>query len=853
MAINLNLDKYGAQFNAFVNFAQSANDENTLACIGGGALLDPDGKPRTIVAKTDDDRIKSLWKNQFFSRNDNQERLNNAVRDLFKETVFKVCGAKSFRDLPQAVRDVMKEKDYGADGGHPLSVRRILAVTNAIKAIAGEEPVNTTVSMEKASQFVDGAVAYVSNARADYKAMREKCYPVDMLDKFYKLDEKAEVNLTGDQRSMAARLVSTHGAGLVDGTLRILANFTVGAIAGGRYADENALSEAVSSVAGKLRSVRSFGPGDARVAELNTKMENHFQSLFTRTMSNKHSFDSDGFCLLFKTSFDNYSITVDGEKFVIDSDRKQRQPLMEKLGGLVKQPEHRSAITTLITTYVRSFTESILGRKHPDVEGCDDPNIDNAKGRNLLLGYRKDIDCVSRSFADPEFTLTLSDDKKSAVLFLRQSTKFKLHNDKADVFDLDQSVIGRAHLDIKFELDLSDPHDPTLVKTSISQTIDAGEGVPAKAPEEDDNPIIDNNINAGKGGLNDKIEENPDRVSIIEINDNVQDPEDDDPADFYANRGLGNPLEEAHNMGEENDNKIVEDKKPEVKAEDEKKPEIKIVEEKKKVDANPIIEIEDDVHDPEDIDPADFYVDKGQSNPDELFDVLNEANKDIKENDNKIVEDKKPEIKPNDEKKPEIKPVEAKKPEVKANDNIKPEVKPEGEKASPVALVKLYGQKKPHYGNIVLDVATATVNAAKGKVYKDELRAISDEEFYDLREKANEVDVSHILGIVSNDPIKVCWNLVHYREKASAKFDSLYPAEKDKDPPIMREIRRNLFMNLALDHVPTANLSAAAFTLKVNNKRLINVNKEQETLNRLYPGFHLKAKSWDIRTPLKLS
>ena len=294
-------------------------------------------------------------------------------------------------------------------------------------------------------------------------------------------------------------------------------------------------------------------------------------------------------------------------------------------------------------------------------------------------------------------------------------------------------------------------------------------------------------------------------------------------------------------MGEENDNKIVEEKKPEVKPKDEKKPdakivedkkpEIKIVEEKKVVDANPIIEIEDDVHDPEDIDPADFYVDKGQSNPDELFDVLNEANKDIKENDNKIVEDKKP--------------------EVKANDNIKPEVKPEGEKASPVALVKLYGQKKPYYGNLVLDVATATVNAVKGKVYKEELRVISDEEFYDLREKANEVDVSHILGIVSNDPIKVCWNLVHYREKASAKFDSLYPAEKDKDPPIMREIRRNLFMNLALDHVPTANLSAAAFTLKVNNKRLIHVNKEQETLNRLYPGFHLKAPTLDIRTSFK--
>ena len=850
MAINLNLDKYGAQFNAFVNFAQSANDENTLACIGGGALLDPDGKPRTIVAKTDDDRIKSLWKNQFFSRNDNQERLNNAVRDLFKETVFKVCGAKSFRDLPQAVRDVMKEKDYGADGGHPLSVRRILAVTNAIKAIAGEEPVNTTVSMEKASQFVDGAVAYVSNARADYKAYREAKFQETIAALKIDPNEKTEVELTDDQRGMAARQVSAHGAGLTDGALRLLANYTVTAIAIGKYAGEDELSAGLADLAKTLKSVRTFQADDPKMSQLNAKLNGYWQDLLEVRMQNNHNF-FDGVAGLFSQ---NYTMTIGGEKFVKGESQQSNATPKSKLMELVKNPEHRKAISAFMSLDVDNAFSAILrnGKGFATNNYENGVDVKNVKGFNNILRGIQD-DNVKSSNDDVEFTLTLSDDGKKATVTARQSTKLEVYKPGEKAFGLSQAAIGKANLELSFEFDLSDSHKATLVKTGISQTIDAGEGVPAKAPEEDDNPIIENNVNAGKGGLNDKIEENPDRVSIIEINDNVQDPEDDDPADFYANRGLGNPLEEAHNMGEENDNKIVEDKKPEVKAEDEKKPEIKIVEEKKKVDANPIIEIEDDVHDPEDIDPADFYVDKGQSNPDELFDVLNEANKDIKENDNKIVEDKKPEIKPNDEKKPEIKPVEAKKPEVKANDNIKPEVKPEGEKASPVALVKLYGQKKPYYGNLVLDVATATVNAVKGKVYKEELRVISDEEFYDLREKANEVDVSHILGIVSNDPIKVCWNLVHYREKASAKFDSLYPAEKDKDPPIMREIRRNLFMNLALDHVPTANLSAAAFTLKVNNKRLINVNKEQETLNRLYPGFHLKAKSWDIRTPLKLS
>lgn len=129
-------------FRAFVNFANAnANNADTLACIQGdapGGLLDPDGKARTIVAKTDDDRIKSLRKNQFFNRNDDQKALNNSVRDLFKETVLKVCGVDDIDKLPPSVLAVMRKGDYGVNGGHPLSVRRILAVTSAIKALADE-------------------------------------------------------------------------------------------------------------------------------------------------------------------------------------------------------------------------------------------------------------------------------------------------------------------------------------------------------------------------------------------------------------------------------------------------------------------------------------------------------------------------------------------------------------------------------------------------------------------------------------------------------------------------------------------------------------------------------------------
>jgi len=175
MAINLNLPTYGDQFRAFVVFAkENANNEDALACIGGSALLDPDGKPRSIVAKNDGDKIKSLWKNQFFGRTGDQARLNDSVRDLFKETVFKVCGAKNFNELPPAVRDVMKEGDYKVDGGHPLSARRIRAVTQAIQMAAVQEEVNKSVKPAKAGELVDGALTYINGVGKNKYGRRRK-------------------------------------------------------------------------------------------------------------------------------------------------------------------------------------------------------------------------------------------------------------------------------------------------------------------------------------------------------------------------------------------------------------------------------------------------------------------------------------------------------------------------------------------------------------------------------------------------------------------------------------------------------------------------------------------------------
>ena len=132
MAINLNVDKFGAQFSAFVEFASRQKDQNFIACIEGQkpglGLAAPDGRPRNIAAK-EWDGYAQFW------RGKDSRTVNNEVRALFLRTILGVCGVKRVEDLPPGVRAVLKADDY--DGkGHPLTVRRIRAVTEAVKSAA---------------------------------------------------------------------------------------------------------------------------------------------------------------------------------------------------------------------------------------------------------------------------------------------------------------------------------------------------------------------------------------------------------------------------------------------------------------------------------------------------------------------------------------------------------------------------------------------------------------------------------------------------------------------------------------------------------------------------------------------
>ena len=105
MAINLNIEKYGAQFQMFAAFAAQHQNPDFVARVErlelGQPLIGQDGAARRIVAK-DWDGSGQIW------RRKGSRDVNNEIRTLFMQTILAVCGVKSKEELPPSVRDVFR-------------------------------------------------------------------------------------------------------------------------------------------------------------------------------------------------------------------------------------------------------------------------------------------------------------------------------------------------------------------------------------------------------------------------------------------------------------------------------------------------------------------------------------------------------------------------------------------------------------------------------------------------------------------------------------------------------------------------------------------------------------------------
>ena len=252
MAIQVNLND--AQFRAFTQFAANVSDKGTVLKADDNPLTALDGTPRKIVAKGYDG-YGHFW------RDDASKGINNDIRKLFKDTVLRMFGATDVQDLPKDVRDAMKTGDY--DKGKPLTARRIIAVSKAIANVV--DPVNKSVSFEKAEGLVDDALKFINGKGRNSKV--------------------GEAKLNAEQHAKAADLVSRLGRGMTDTCLKIYTNYVVLAIASGAFKDGNKVNEIAQQMSQELKNVRNFTPGDVRFAKFDAKLTEYWQSTLEEQMS----------------------------------------------------------------------------------------------------------------------------------------------------------------------------------------------------------------------------------------------------------------------------------------------------------------------------------------------------------------------------------------------------------------------------------------------------------------------------------------------------------------------------------------------------------------------------------------
>ena len=444
MATQVNLND--AQFRAFTQFAASVSDKGTVLKANDNPLTASDGTPRKIVAKGYDG-YGHIWRKQ------PSKDINNDVRTLFRDTVLRMFGVNDVQNLPDDVKTAMKTGDY--DKGKPLTARRIIAVSKAIAKVV--DPVNKSVSMQKAEGLVDDSLKFI-NGKGKNPKVRDAV-------------------LTDEQRTKAASLVSSLGMGMTDTCLKIFSNYVVLSIACGCF-QGNKVDEIVQQMSQELKNVRNFTPGDVRFAKLDAKLTEYWQSTLEEQMSKEKlkKYDDEGLFESFKGDAFRASFTIAGEGFNLDDQRSDE--MIDKFKETIPNIQHRKAISTFMSQLSGNvYVAFAIGANPPPTLKFKNLDMTSAKGYDMLFTP----DTTHNPLFEPnlltlasnlQYTLEVSDNGTKAKVTAHYSGNLKFGIDGSD--ECSHNVTGTYAYETEFEFDLSDENEAKLTGTHFSQKL----GVP---------------------------------------------------------------------------------------------------------------------------------------------------------------------------------------------------------------------------------------------------------------------------------------------------------------------------------------------------------------------------------------
>ena len=362
-------------------------------------------------------------------------------------------GVNDVQDLPDDVKTAMKTGDY--DKGKPLTARRIIAVSKAIAKVV--EPVNKSVSIEKAEGLVDDALTFINGKGKNPKV--------------------GDAKLDAGQHARAADLVSRLGRGMTDTCLKIFSNYVVLTIACGSFKG-NKVDEIVQQMSQELKNVRNFTPGDVRFAKLDAKLTEYWQSVLEEQMSKEklNMYDDEGLFDSFKGDAFRASFTIAGEGFNLDDQRSDE--MIDKFKETIPNIQHRKAISTFMSQLSGNvYVAFAIGANPPPTPKFKNLDMTSAKGYDMLFTP----DTTHNPLFEPnlltlasnlQYTLEVSDNGTKSKVTAHYSGNLKFGIDGSD--ECSHNVTGTYAYETEFEFDLSDENEAKLTGTHFSQKL----GVP---------------------------------------------------------------------------------------------------------------------------------------------------------------------------------------------------------------------------------------------------------------------------------------------------------------------------------------------------------------------------------------
>jgi hypothetical protein len=428
-------------FNKFLQFARKQTDSNAIA------RADPLGQREITVAQGD--KVRPIGK-----RSADAKQANDRTREMFAVAVAEMFGGA--KKIPRSVLDVMKTEDYFQ--GKPLTARRILKVSRAI--MEATEPMAARVSLKKARGLVDTAVAWMN----------------DLSPKMIGMQRFDPLNLDAAARDKAARLVVKHGAGLTASSLGVLAGYAATAVDASRFRlyDDEEIDEIVRRLAETLKNVRTFRPGDIRLATFDAKMTKYWQALLKEHLGPTQTghFDADGMFDAFRTDGRRNEYKIGDEVFPEGSEKLDR--LTQTFKDTIANPLHRKALSGFMTQMTGGAGATLSIRDPlPPVPGYKNVKMTSTKGHDLFLTVPRNDDFFQRRSLqgnwESTYELKLSEDGTKATVTLRATARLKFGIDGAEAFSTVPT--GTCVWQTEFDFDLSRPDRVGLTAVRHGQTI----------------------------------------------------------------------------------------------------------------------------------------------------------------------------------------------------------------------------------------------------------------------------------------------------------------------------------------------------------------------------------------------